>query len=442
MFFQIKSKPEDFVVEEVLWEWLPTWKWDFLYIFFEKENLTTMDIVDDLTKNFHFQRDEIGIAWLKDKAWITKQWISISQCSLNKIWWEELFIQTLWKKVRILKKSYNESWLKVASNQWNRFEIHLRARQNISKEIKSQVDNNVQKIIEKWFPNCFGMQRFGKWKKNFYEAKDRLKVLAKEYNERWQLKESDLPYHLRFLLQAYPSMYFNEYVLNRWEKWLFLLQWDILVDRFNSNSVRTAVYDSQKIYPFDYQKLKKEKSDLNFFEPEPHPTPLLLGEGSHVVAVEVNTQDSSVKAAEGQKIPPTPLIKGGNLKDGGIVSLFEGGLYDVNKRFPTWPMLWWNLLLPSEWTKARVRDSQLLALADFGEWMQQVCKIYNLRWVRRVLFIRVPDLKFEWDKDDIKLEFFLPTWCYATTLISFILQWIDYLTLKDNSLLIPRISEK
>ena len=391
MLYQIKSKPEDFVVEEVLWEWVPSWKWDFLYIFFEKENLTTMDIVDDLTKNFHLQRDEIGIAWLKDKAWITRQWISISQHSLNKIWWEELFIQTLWKKVRILEKSYNESWLKVASNLWNKFKIRLRARQNILKEIKNQIEDNVQKIIERWFPNCFGMQRFGKWKKNFYEAKERLQKLAKEYKEKWKLKESELPYHLRFLLQAYPSMYFNEYVLNRWEKWLFLLQWDILVDRFNSNWVKTAVYDSQKIYPFDYQKLKKEKSELNFFEP-----------------------DISDKWDD----------------------------FDSNKRFPTGPMLWWNLLLPSEWSKACIRDNQLLELAEFDEWMQQVCKIYNLRWVRRVLFVKVPDLKFEWDNDDIKLQFFLPTGSYATILVSFILQWIDHLTLKDNSLLIPRISEK
>ena len=391
MLFQIKSKPEDFVVEEVLWEWVPSWKWDFLYVFFEKENLTTMDIVDDLTKNFHLQRDEVWIAWLKDKAWITRQWISISQRSLSRIWWEEKFIQTIWEKVRILEKTYNEFWLKVASNLWNKFEIRLRARQNVSKEIKNQIENNVQKIIEKWFPNCFGMQRFGKWKKNFYEAKDHLKQLAKEFNEKWKLKESDLPYHLRFLLQAYPSMYFNEYVLNRWEKWLFLLQWDILVDRFNSNWVKTTVYDSQKIYKFDYQKLKKEKSELNFFEP-----------------------DISDKWND----------------------------FNSDKRFPTGPMLWWNLLLPSEWSKARVRDNQLLELAEFDEWMQQVCKIYNLWWVRRVLFIKVPNLKFEWDNDDIKLQFFLPTWSYATTLVSFILQWIDHLTLKDNSLLIPRISAK
>ncbi len=416
MLFQIKSKPEDFIVEEILPKWIPSWKWDFLYVFFEKENLTTMDIVDDLTKNFHLQRDEIGIAWLKDKAWITRQWISISQRSLNKIWWEEKFLETLWKKVRILEKSYNDFWLKVASNEWNHFKIRLRARKEISREIKSQIKNNVQKIIERWFPNCFGMQRFGKWKKNFYDAKNRLESLAKEYNEKWNLVESDLPYHLRFLLQAYPSMYFNEYVLNRWEKWLFLLQWDILVNWFNSNWVKTAVYDSQKIYGFDYQKLKKEKSGLNFFEPQVLSFWAIAKNPGSMMQM-----DSLAKASEWQ---------------------FDIEQYDENERFPTWPMLWWNLLIPNQWTKARVRDDQLLSLANFDEWMQQVCKIYNLWGIRRVLFIKVSDLNFEWDSDDIVLEFSLPTGSYATTLISFILEWIDRLTLKDNSLLIPRISGK
>jgi tRNA(Glu) U13 pseudouridine synthase TruD len=186
-------------------------------------------------------------------------------------------------------------------------------------------------------------------------------------------------------------MYFNEYVLNRWEKGLFLLQWDILVDNFNSNWVKTSIYDSQNVYLFDYQKLKKEKTDLSFFEPE---------------------------------IQWNPVEQ-----------------YS-DKWFSTGPMLWWNLLLPSQWTKARVRDNQLLSSAEFDESIQQVCKIYNLRWIRRVLFIKVPDLKFEWNNDDIVLEFSLPTWSYATTLVSFILQWVDHLTLKDNSLIIPRIYEK
>lgn len=391
MLYQVKQYLEDFVVEEIMLKWVPSWHWDFLYIFFEKRNLTTMEIVDYLTQILHIQRDEIWIAWLKDKAWITRQWLSVSKQTLNRIWWEDKFLQILWNKVQILEKSFNESPLKVASNDWNKFQIRLRVKQEISQEIKNQIEFNVNKICEKWFPNCFGMQRFWKWKKNFYEAKDRLFSLAEQYRKNWKLTNEDLPYHLRFMLQAYASMYFNEYALNRREKWLFMLQWDILVNRYSWIGVETAVYDSWKMMKFDYQKLKKEKSECWFFEPE---------------------------------------------------NEWELELFDFDKWLPTWPMLWWNLLLSKEWTKARVRDDQLLQLAEFDENIQNVCKIYSLWWIRRVLFVRVPELHFEWDKDDILLEFSLPTWSYATVLLAFVLEWIDNLTLKDNSLIIPRISSK
>lgn len=389
MLYQVKQFAQDFEVEELLPEWVPSGNGDFLYVFFQKENLTTMEVVDYLTQTFHLQREEIGIAWLKDKMWITRQRISVSKSSLTKIWWQQLFIDELWKKVQILTISFHDIWLKVASNAWNKFKIFLRAKQPISSEIKSQIEYNVYNIREKWFPNCFGMQRFGKWKKNFFEAKERLNFLADKLEENGKLLTEDLPYHLRFMLQAYASMYFNEYVLNRWEKWLHLLQWDVVVDKYSSNWVNVAVYDSQKIYPFDYQKLKKEKSDYWIFMPE--------------VLWKVLTMDSE-------------------------------------KWFPTGPMLWWNLLVPCEWTKARVRDNQIFELAGFDESIQQVCKIYGLWWVRRVLFVRVFDLKFGWVWNDIALEFSLPTGSYATVMLAFVLEWIDELTLKDNSLVIPRIS--
>jgi tRNA(Glu) U13 pseudouridine synthase TruD len=51
----------------------------------------------------------------------------------------------------------------------------------------------------------------------------------------------------------------------------------------------------------------------------------------------------------------------------------------------------------------------------------------------------VSDLEFRRDKSDLVLNFSLPTGSYATTLISFILKDVDYLTLKDNALIIPRL---
>lgn len=293
------------------------------------------------------------------------------------------------EKVEILETSYHKNPLKVASNIWNNFKIRLRAKQQISQDIKIQIEKNIQKIISKWFPNCFWTQRFGKWKKNFYEAKDFLQNFAWKYKEKWKLDENQLPYHLRFQLQAYPSMYFNEYVLNRWEKGLFLLWWDILVDRYFSVWVQTSVYENNQIKLFDYEKMKLEKTNWRIFEPEFNEDYLQM---------------------------------------------------DYDKWFPTWPMLWWNLLLPPSNSKARVRDNQLLESANFDESMQQVCKIYNLWWVRRVLFVKIPKFNYHWEWDDLVLFFFLPTGSYATVLLNFLLEWVDYLTLKDNALIIPRIN--
>lgn len=91
MLYQIKQQTEDFQVEEVLSKWIPNWEWDFLYVFFEKNGLTTMEVIDYLSQKLHIQRDELWIAGLKDKAWITKQWLSVSKKTLKRIWWDVKF---------------------------------------------------------------------------------------------------------------------------------------------------------------------------------------------------------------------------------------------------------------------------------------------------------------------------------------------------------------
>lgn len=49
MLFQFKTVPEDFIVQEVLHE-DPQGKGDLFYLFFEKESLTTMEVVEFLGK--------------------------------------------------------------------------------------------------------------------------------------------------------------------------------------------------------------------------------------------------------------------------------------------------------------------------------------------------------------------------------------------------------
>jgi tRNA(Glu) U13 pseudouridine synthase TruD len=59
----------------------------------------------------------------------------------------------------------------------NRFAIRLRAMASlldngVREEKKRLILQNVEQVKAKGFPNCFGVQRFGKGMKNFWEAEE------------------------------------------------------------------------------------------------------------------------------------------------------------------------------------------------------------------------------------------------------------------------------
>ena len=112
MLYQFKQQARDFIVEEVLPE-LPTGKGEVLYIFFEKENLTTMEVVEFIGQEFSLSREEIGIAGLKDKAGITRQWITFYKSVIDRVGGELAFLDILSQKVKILKSTWGEHFLRV-----------------------------------------------------------------------------------------------------------------------------------------------------------------------------------------------------------------------------------------------------------------------------------------------------------------------------------------
>jgi tRNA(Glu) U13 pseudouridine synthase TruD len=73
-------------------------------------------------------------------------------------------------------------------------------------------------------------------------------------------------YLLRFMLQAYASMYFNEYALQRWEKGLHLLQGDIMVDRYYAEGANVGIYADGNVLLFDYRQLKETYDDVAMWE--------------------------------------------------------------------------------------------------------------------------------------------------------------------------------
>jgi tRNA pseudouridine13 synthase len=72
----IKARPEDFLVEE-LPAYEPAGSGEHIYLFIEKRNLTTSDVVRKLATHFNVRRDAIGFAGLKDRFAVTRQLFSV-----------------------------------------------------------------------------------------------------------------------------------------------------------------------------------------------------------------------------------------------------------------------------------------------------------------------------------------------------------------------------
>ena len=405
MLFQFKTKPEDFIVKEELW-FKPSGKWDVFFVRFQKKEINTMDIVQHLCYWMRLERKELGIAGLKDKNGITEQRVSIYKKVLNRIWWEQKFLEVLGQKATILETARHNEPLAVWKNAGNYFKIRLEAKKEITPEIKEKIESNIQKILKNWFPNCFWKQRFGKGYRNFYRAKEIFeKASLIKGGSEWNEQEGLIPptplnkgghpktddFEIRFKLQAYASMYFNEYTIKRRQKWQIFLWWDIMV---NSNNFETKVwiYNEWKVWLFNYEKCKQEFEWKDLIQP---------------YYLSWETID---------------ITK------------------DNKWRQPTGPMLGFNLLTPPLDTKAWIKDNELLQETDFENLWIKTAKKYNIYWFRRPLWTKPKNLKYERnEKNNLILSFSLPTGSYATIFLWTVLEWTDDKTIIENWLEIPLI---
>jgi tRNA(Glu) U13 pseudouridine synthase TruD len=393
MLFQFKTHNEDFVVKEELWFKL-SWKGDVFFVNFRKNNFNTMDIVEHLCYGLRLERKELWIAGLKDKNGITDQRVSIYKRVLNRIWWEEKFLEVLSQKTRILDTTRHDTPLAVWKNAGNYFKIKLIAKWNITDEIIEKIEKNLSHVQKNWFPNCFGKQRFGKGYRNFYRAKEIFESTDQKIDDKFEI---------RFKLQAYASMYFNEYTMKRRQKWQIFLWWDIMTSWNHAFDIKVWIYDKWKVWLFDYEKTKTEFEGENFIHP---------------YYLSWETID----------ITKDPINHCG--------------------RRPTWPMLGFNMLMPQKDSKSYFRDQELLTETDYANKWINIAKKYNIYWFRRPLWAIPKNLKYEREqnpkdkyKKDLILSFSLPTGSYATTFLWVIFEWIDEKTIIENWLEIPLIKK-
>ena len=221
-YFEFKKYPQDFIVEEKLRDNNVCEGGHVFYVFFEKKNKNTFDILKYLWKQLNLKRKHFWIAWLKDKFWITRQWISIYKRTLNSRWGTDKFLKILWKQAKILKVCWGNKLLKVWDNKWNLFFLRLRLKdkQLFNNDFKIAVEKALEYMKTNWVPNYFGEQRF--WKK-YSNPKIWKKIILGE-------KKIKDPLEAQFKVQAYASYLFNLYLDLRIKSWYFdkLLKWDIL----------------------------------------------------------------------------------------------------------------------------------------------------------------------------------------------------------------------
>ena len=147
---KLKSKPEDFVVNEKLS--LKTKKeGDYAYFVLEKTNWTTTKAISTLAKIMKVSEKRFSFAGQKDRVGVTKQYVSVHGLH------EEDFFRLKVKDMKIKFYGYGDTPIALGSARGNHFKIVVR-------ELKNPLKSNA------FFVNYYGEQRFGGYRPNLHWA--------------------------------------------------------------------------------------------------------------------------------------------------------------------------------------------------------------------------------------------------------------------------------
>lgn len=203
---KFKHKVEDFIVEEIGENWRckisenfsekPQPKIDekdekeFLWCELEKQNIDHFTAIKEISRILNKSRNDIGYAGTKDKRAWTSQRISIQNPDIKKI--------NNFNHPNIILKNFkwNKRKIKIGYLQDNNFKITLR---DIDKKDAIKISQQIRKL--KWFPNYFGLQRFGKNKNNVNIGKlilkRNFKKAVEEISKDNPRQKERLEYHLK-----------------------------------------------------------------------------------------------------------------------------------------------------------------------------------------------------------------------------------------------------
>ncbi|BBP42645.1 tRNA pseudouridine(13) synthase TruD [Thiosulfativibrio zosterae] len=203
---QLKAKPEDFQVEEILGFEL-SGEGEHLWLWVEKRGENTDWVAQQLAKWAGVNERYVGYAGKKDRQAVTRQWFSVHLPGKPN---PDLDLLNL-DNVEVLKVQRHQKKCQTGCLAGNRFVLVLRDLQgNLT-----QLQTRLQSIQQQGVPNYFGEQRFGKDMGNLKQAEALFAQLPAERAAKKRHKLSAAQQNQRGLyISAARSWIFNQ-VLNQ-----------------------------------------------------------------------------------------------------------------------------------------------------------------------------------------------------------------------------------
>lgn len=252
---QIRTVPEDFVVEEEL-GFSPTGEGEHVFLYIRKRGRNTEDIARALARHAGVPRKAVSYAGLKDRNAVTSQYFSVHLPGRNDPDWQEMADTSL----EFLSINRHRKKIKRGGLQRNRFRLLLREFDG-NRELAEQ---RLAELKVRGMPNYFTAQRFGHDANNLHHADEML------MNGR-RIKD-------RFKRNIY---------LSAARSWLFNL---LLAERIRSNTWNKAIQGdsmmlsgSRSCFHIETvdEEIKKRVDELDI-----SPTGPLWGRGSSMLTAE------------------------------------------------------------------------------------------------------------------------------------------------------------
>jgi tRNA pseudouridine13 synthase len=149
---RIKAAPEDFEVEEIA-AYEPSGAGDFLYLWVEKRGMGADYFGRQVARRLGIPPTEVGMAGLKDRHAVTRQWISVPAAAEGRL------PEVEGDGIRVLQVSRHGNKLKAGHLRGNRFRILIRDADPAAGERLAPI---LERLRTHGLPNYYGPQRFGR----------------------------------------------------------------------------------------------------------------------------------------------------------------------------------------------------------------------------------------------------------------------------------------